>query len=325
MHRRIETTEHELEGGVLEKDDVSEAQRSPIVVGVADTEGGRAAMAWALTEARVRHAPIRAVHAWHYPFDAVSSGSLAPPLAPEELERAAEAIVDAVLTDIAADAGAVHIDRSVEYGATVRVLLDAAGDAGLLVVGSRGRGRMTGLLLGSVGQYLVTHARCPVVVVHAGQALPEPGDEDRASGEAGPIHPGTLEEISEDECLALLAGHEVGRLAVVRDGQPLVFPVNYVLDRRTVAFRSDPGTKLDWADLGRVAFQIDAIDTARHEGWSVLVQGVGRDITDGIDSWSEHLRGSGLTPWAEGQKSHWVAISTPRFSGRRLRHPGTHT
>jgi hypothetical protein len=129
-----------------------------------------------------------------------------------------------------------------------------------------------------------------------------------------------LEEIPEEECLALLAGHGVGRLAVTAAGQPLVFPVNYILDGRTVAIRSDPGTKLDWASLGRVAFQIDHIDPVHHEGWSVLVHGIGQDITDGLDAWSQGVRSAPLAPWAAGEKGHWLAIASPEFSGRRLRH-----
>jgi hypothetical protein len=112
----------------------------------------------------------------------------------------------------------------------------------------------------------------------------------------------------------------VGRLAVNADGQPLVFPVNYILDGRTVAIRSDPGTKLAWATLGRVAFEIDHIDPRRQEGWSVLVQGVGRDITDELDAWSTAVRSAPLAPWAAGEKGHWLAIGSPQFSGRRLQH-----
>jgi uncharacterized protein len=128
-----------------------------------------------------------------------------------------------------------------------------------------------------------------------------------------------LEEFSEEECLERLAGAQIGRVVVVHDGQPLAFPVNYVLDHRTVAFRTDPGTKLDAATLQKVAFQIDDVDFATLQGWSVLVQGVGQELTDDVDEWSERVTAHHLEPWAAGDKRHWVAIAVPRFSGRRIR------
>jgi len=129
-----------------------------------------------------------------------------------------------------------------------------------------------------------------------------------------------LFELSEDECLRLLGTHSVGRIAVVRDGQPLIFPVNYVLDGRTVAFRTDPGTKLTGATLGRVAFQIDSTDPLSLEGWSVLVKGIGTEITDARDSRSKRIVSGLLVPWAGGAKEHWVAIASPVFTGRRIVH-----
>jgi uncharacterized protein len=129
-----------------------------------------------------------------------------------------------------------------------------------------------------------------------------------------------LEMLSEDECLELLGSLSVGRIAVVRDGHPLIFPVNFILDGRTVAFRTDPGTKLDWATMGRVAFEIDSTDPLYQEGWSVLVQGLGQEVTHGFDPWSERVSSHALTPWAGGSKEHWVAIATPVFSGRRIIH-----
>jgi nitroimidazol reductase NimA-like FMN-containing flavoprotein (pyridoxamine 5'-phosphate oxidase superfamily) len=129
-----------------------------------------------------------------------------------------------------------------------------------------------------------------------------------------------LEEMSEEECLQLLASHSVGRVALLSGGRPLIFPVNYVLDEKTVAFRTDPGTKLDAATLGPVAFEIDETDDMYHEGWSVVVSGVGREITDAWDAWSERVTARHLHPWAGGSKEHWVAIASPTFSGRRIRH-----
>ena len=129
-----------------------------------------------------------------------------------------------------------------------------------------------------------------------------------------------LVELTEEECLDLLGSHSVGRIAVIREGHPLIFPVNYILDKRTIAFRTDDGTKLDWASMGPVAFEIDLTDPLYHTGWSVLVQGTGRDITEGLDTWSKSVSAHTLTPWAGGARDHWVAIAVPTFSGRRIVH-----
>src|SRR5262245_52003398 len=91
------------------------------------------------------------------------------------------------------------------------------------------------------------------------------------------------EELSVGECLALLATHRFGRIAVVVDGRPVLFPVNYALEGDSVVFRTAPGTKLSGAALGHVAFEIDGVDDATQTGWSVIVQGVGSEITATID------------------------------------------
>jgi uncharacterized protein len=129
-----------------------------------------------------------------------------------------------------------------------------------------------------------------------------------------------LEELAEEECLKLLESRKVGRIAVVKDGLPQIFPVNYVLDGRTVAFRTDPGTKLEAAAFGPVAFEIDDTNALYHEGWSVVVRGTGREVTDGWDEWSRRVTARHLEPWAAGAKEHWVAIAFPAISGRRIRH-----
>jgi nitroimidazol reductase NimA-like FMN-containing flavoprotein (pyridoxamine 5'-phosphate oxidase superfamily) len=128
-----------------------------------------------------------------------------------------------------------------------------------------------------------------------------------------------LEELSLTECLALLDSHQVGRVAVVVDGRPMILPVNYRTDDGTVVFRTDAGTKERGTPLSQVAFEIDDIDDASHVGWSVVVQGVGRDITDAIDARSEELRVLPVTPWAPGDKVYWIKIVPKLISGRRLR------
>lgn len=294
-----------------------------VVVGVDASPASQAALAWALDEARLRRTALHVVHAWQFPFETAGAAGMLP--GGGEMKLWAEEVIDDALA--AVDVGDdVTVLREAVIGPATAVLLEACRGASLLVVGTRGHSRLTGLFLGSASQYLAVHAPCPVLVVHGPR--PSPAGEEPAPAaepaaapatEEGAAGAGGLEEIPEEECLALLQGQEVGRLVVVRDGAPVAFPVNYTLDGRTVAVRTDPGTKLDWGTLGPVAFEVDDIDRATHQGWSVLVQGTGRDVTEGVDAWSQGLRSSPLQPWAAGGKDHWIAIASPTITGRRIR------
>jgi hypothetical protein len=128
-----------------------------------------------------------------------------------------------------------------------------------------------------------------------------------------------MEVLSQAECLELLAGRHFGRLGVVADGWPIMFPVNYIFQDGQVAVRTDPGTKLTAAAQGRVAFEVDEIDESSHTGWSVLVTGVGYEVTDALDATSVATRRFPVDTWAPGQKSHWIRIESGHVSGRRLR------
>ena len=151
---------------------------SAVVVGVDGSAGAKAALRWALGEARLRNSPMRAVHAWTfgyiggsvegYPYWGGSIGSyttLGVDL--NDLHRAAEALLDRAILDVEDEAEGVEIERQVIQGPAAEVLVQAASPDDLLVVGSRGHGGFTGLLLGSVSQQCVHHAQCPVVVVHS--------------------------------------------------------------------------------------------------------------------------------------------------------------
>ena len=129
-----------------------------------------------------------------------------------------------------------------------------------------------------------------------------------------------FEEIPVEECLKLLSAHDVGRVAVVVDRHPVILPVNYRIDGDTIVFRTGAGTKLQGAVLGYVAFEVDQIDESLQQGWSVLLQGVGREITDATDARSEQLQLLPLAPWAPGEKSHWIKIVPRIVTGRRLSH-----
>ena len=136
---------------------------------------------------------------------------------------------------------------------------------------------------------------------------------------AEPARDMIIEELSQTECLRLLETHQVGRVAVVVDGQPAILPVNYRTDEGTVVFRTDAGTKLQGAPMSLVAFEIDQIDEVSHEGWSVLLEGVGQDITDTVDTRSRELRDLPVSPWAPGDKAYWIKVVPRRLSGRSLR------
>ena len=129
----------------------------------------------------------------------------------------------------------------------------------------------------------------------------------------------TLEVLDDAACRALLAAHGVGRLVVVVDDEPHVFPVNYAFDDDSIVVRTDGGTKLRGATLRRVAFEIDEIEHAPPSlSWSVVAHGVGDDISDAVDPESERARTLLVTPWAPGERRQWIRIHALVLTGRRL-------
>jgi nitroimidazol reductase NimA-like FMN-containing flavoprotein (pyridoxamine 5'-phosphate oxidase superfamily) len=136
----------------------------------------------------------------------------------------------------------------------------------------------------------------------------EPGGQDR------------WQELTKSECFELLAREQLGRVAAVDDRGPIVFPVNFVLNRHMVVLRTDEGTKLDAAIKGsRVAFEIDGTDPATHTGWSVVVRGEAVEVTDPAEL--ARLRKLPLHPWAPGAKTHYVRILPAAVTGRRITAP----
>lgn len=144
------------------------ARPETVVVGIDGSPNARAALRFALAEARRRDARIEALMAWHLPFHGALP-EMPLPIDNEEMERSYRAELDSILD--AEDLTGVTVERTVIEGPAAHRLLDAAKDAALLVVGSRGRGGFVGLLLGSVSHQVASHAPCPVVIV-------PPDDED---------------------------------------------------------------------------------------------------------------------------------------------------
>src|SRR4051794_31296081 len=89
-----------------------------------------------------------------------------------------------------------------------------------------------------------------------------------------------LEVLDRNECWALIGTGGLGRIAVVTEHWPLVFPVNYTLDGEAVVFRSDAGTKVHAARNGPVAFECDGVDSVYHTGWSVLITGIADEVVN---------------------------------------------
>ena len=148
-----------------------------------------------------------------------------------------------------------------------------------------------------------------------------PADISAVAMDERPGRQARWQELTKSECFQLLAQEHLGRVAVVDELGPLVLPVNFVLDRYMVVFRTDAGTKLEVACRGsRVAFEIDGIDTAAHTGWSVVVRGEAIEVTDSAEL--ARLRKRSLDPWAPGEKAHFVRILPAALTGRRISAPG---
>jgi len=140
-----------------------------IVVGVDSSDGAKAALRFALEEAKLRDASLRAVHAWQ--FASIGAPAIEAGTQPlfgiehAEAQRSVEASLEAALQEAIPDPGPVDVERRIVEGTAAGALVDESRGADLLVVGSRGLGGFRGLMLGSVGQQVAHHAACPVVIV----------------------------------------------------------------------------------------------------------------------------------------------------------------
>jgi nucleotide-binding universal stress UspA family protein len=137
-----------------------------VVVGVDGSAESLSALRWAARYATATGARVRALLAWHYP---AAAGGAPVGVAPEAIRGETEAQMNQTLDEAIAKAYAgqdmAGVEKGIAYGHPAQALIDASTEADLLVVGHRGHGAFTGMLLGSVGIHCVTHASCPVVVV----------------------------------------------------------------------------------------------------------------------------------------------------------------
>ncbi|GAA0663070.1 universal stress protein [Streptomyces thermocarboxydovorans] len=135
----------------------------PITAGVDGSEESLAALAWAAREAVRRGLPLRVVHAWRFQsHDAMDAGD---PATQEGWVR--ESVGEAVRQVLERHPD-VEVTTDILQGDAVETLVRVAGESEMLVLGSRGHGRIMGFLVGSVGQQVVVEATRPVVFVRAG-------------------------------------------------------------------------------------------------------------------------------------------------------------
>ncbi|MCA2178075.1 pyridoxamine 5'-phosphate oxidase family protein [Nonomuraea glycinis] len=148
------------------------------------------------------------------------------------------------------------------------------------------------------------------------------GAADRPPGRGPAAAAPVLEELDEKECLRLIAPGGIGRVAFNGSHGPTVLPVNYQVHEGAILFRTAAGGPMD-QDLRtgmqgveiKVGFEVDQIDEAHREGWSVLVQGPAHHVSE---EETAALIGADVSPWAGGDRRLYVRIIPSQITGRRI-------
>ena len=124
-----------------------------------------------------------------------------------------------------------------------------------------------------------------------------------------------VEELDREECLRLLATQSVGRVAMSKPGwAPHVVPLNYLLLRDSIVFRTGRGTKQRLLLTEPVSFEVDFVDSFHQVGWSVLVQGLAYQLS----SWEIEVEDLHVEPFAPGKKDYWARLVPQSITGRRI-------
>jgi len=132
----------------------------------------------------------------------------------------------------------------------------------------------------------------------------------------------TQTELTVAQCWQSLREGVVGRLAVVHDRRPDIFPINYAVDHGTVVFRTGSGTLFTSADGTFVAFEVDGYDVEQAEAWSVVIRGVAHEVYQ-LDDALEAMR-LPVHPWHDAPKPRIMRIHPDSVTGRRFVVKGGH-
>ena len=136
-----------------------------IVVGVDGSPGSRTALNWAAAEAADHAAELVVVNVWeHTLLPPAGSLSVSEKYVPDPSQRTADDLIQVIKEELG-DQPPVLVQPRVKQGTPAKVLIEESANADLLVVGTRGHGGFSGLVLGSVSQHVAAYARCPVAVI----------------------------------------------------------------------------------------------------------------------------------------------------------------
>jgi nitroimidazol reductase NimA-like FMN-containing flavoprotein (pyridoxamine 5'-phosphate oxidase superfamily) len=126
-----------------------------------------------------------------------------------------------------------------------------------------------------------------------------------------------VQTLSPVECFDLLEPGGIGRVGFTAADGMMMLPVNFAVAAKTIVFRTAPDTLLALHASGQVSFEADCLDEALRAGWSVLVHGRARTVTEEREV--EQLQDrTHLQPWAAGARDVYVRITPTRISGRRI-------
>jgi nitroimidazol reductase NimA-like FMN-containing flavoprotein (pyridoxamine 5'-phosphate oxidase superfamily) len=127
-----------------------------------------------------------------------------------------------------------------------------------------------------------------------------------------------IDELATEECWRRLAQVPTGRLCFVDSGEPMVHPLNYVVDGHSIVVRTASATALQRLGAGAtVAFEADATQPATCEGWSVVVRGHVAEVTD--EQELAEMARLPLHPWASGRRNHYLRLRPWAITGREIR------
>ena len=145
----------------------------------------------------------------------------------------------------------------------------------------------------------------PGALLGGGAGLP-PGTE-----------PGVMQKLTTAECWQLITPGGIGRIGFATPSGPVILPVNYVVSAGGIVLRTSKGTLIEGHAYQKVAFEVDHIDDALHQGWSVLVSGQAHGVLQPLEL--RRMRAdTELVPWPPGQHDVWVRIVPVKVTGRRV-------